>query len=149
MGFPPLVYWRPIMQRARILILDDDDDRLENRAWLFIKEGFRVTGVRTGFEALRDMAVERPDLVVVNVDAGSMALNGRDVVERMAQDENLCAIPTIVMSANVAHPWQLPANMITLLNSCSHMQLLVAAERLLSLPQVLDVGEADADLSRH
>jgi len=131
------------MDRRRILIAEKDGARLESLAWLFLKEGFRVTGVDNRFDALRDMLVEKPDLVILDLDADASASCAREVVARMQDDDVLRAIPTIVLlasSASLVGQQPLPGATI-LLKPCSHSVLLATAERLL-LPDLLDLRRA-------
>jgi len=131
------------MDRRRILIAEKDGARLESLAWLFLKEGFRVTGVDNRFDALRDMLVEKPDLVILDLDADASASCAREVVARMQDDDVLRAIPTIVLlasSASLVGQQPLPGATI-LLKPCSHSVLLATAERLL-LPDLFDLHRA-------
>lgn len=133
---------RHMEDRRRILVAEEDAERLESLAWLFIKEGFRVTGVDSGFDALKVMLAEKPTLVVLDLDGNALASTARDVVTRMQEDDALRAIPTIVLSASLADQQPLRGATI-LLKPCSHSVVLATAERLL-LPDLIGLARGDA-----
>ena len=57
------------MANEHILVVEDEEDILELLRYNLTKEGFRVTGVTSGEEALRSAKVLLPDLVLLDLDA--------------------------------------------------------------------------------
>jgi len=55
------------MNKARILIVDDDEVARKNLTRLFQKEGFIVSGAKTGAEALVRLARKPYDLVLTDL----------------------------------------------------------------------------------
>jgi DNA-binding response OmpR family regulator len=79
------------VDRARVLLVEDDDTIAEPLAEGLGLEGFAVERVRTGSEAL---AVDEPDFVLL--DLGLPDLDGREVCRRLrARSE----VPIIVVTA--------------------------------------------------
>ncbi|WP_322801348.1 response regulator transcription factor [Thermoflexus sp.] len=69
--------------RPRILLVDDEPDLLAELTSLLERFGFCVLTARHGEEALRRIAEERPDLVVL--DVLMPRLDGREVLRRLRQ----------------------------------------------------------------
>lgn len=80
-----------------ILLVDDEYGILEALAELLRAEGFRVVSAGNGREALQQLAVETPDVCLVDVMMPEM--NGVALVEAMAADAQLRDIPVVMMSA--------------------------------------------------
>jgi len=72
-----------LTDRPRILLVDDEPDLLAELKPLVERAGFHVLTARDGEEALRCIAEERPDLVVL--DVLMPRLDGREVLRRLRQ----------------------------------------------------------------
>ena len=85
------------MVREKILVVDDEEDIVELVRFNLSREGFAVTGVLTGEEAL-DLLKEGPyDLVVL--DLMLPGIDGFTVAKRIKRDAALANIPIIMLTA--------------------------------------------------
>ncbi|MGH7857218.1 MAG: response regulator [Candidatus Binatia bacterium] len=81
----------------RILLVEDDADNRRIFETVLRREGYDVTSVVDGVEAIERLATLRPDLVVV--DLGLPRLDGWQTVRRMRSTEGLQSVPVIAVTA--------------------------------------------------
>lgn len=81
-------------QPERVVVVDDDDDLREFLRRLFEHEGYAVTALSDGRLALDAIAVELPDLVVLDVEMPQ--LDGWEVLEAVRADEATAELPVIL-----------------------------------------------------
>jgi phosphoserine phosphatase RsbU/P len=83
---------------STLLVVDDSDDNRYTLTRRLAREGYtRVVTANDGRQALDLLAVERVDLVLL--DIMMPGLNGYEVFERMRADERLRHVPVIMISA--------------------------------------------------
>jgi pilus assembly protein CpaE len=83
---------------ARILVVDDDPNVQRLLSYTLRQEGFEVTVVSDGPEALRAWETERPSLVIL--DLMLPRLDGYAVAQRIREDEGTVAhVPIIMLTA--------------------------------------------------
>ena len=82
------------MNKERILAVEDEPDILEIVRYSLAKEGYQVSGVTDGEEALKDLARALPDLVVL--DLMLPGVDGLEICRRIRKDRN---IPILILSA--------------------------------------------------
>ncbi|NBW96096.1 MAG: response regulator [Planctomycetia bacterium] len=80
-----------------ILVVDDEEDLLELVSYNLIREGYRVTGVGTGEDALKAARKQPPDLIVL--DLMLPAVDGLEVCRRLKGDPKTRDIPIIMLTA--------------------------------------------------
>ncbi len=85
------------MVRKRILVVDDEEDILELVRFHLVKEGFAVTGVGSGEEALAAIKNGAWDLVVL--DLMLPGIDGFTVAKRIKSNSALAKIPIIMLTA--------------------------------------------------
>ncbi len=85
------------MARERILIVDDEEDLLELVNYNLTKEGYRVTGLGTGEEALREAKTTIPDLILLDLLLPNV--DGLEVCRQLKGDPRTKAIPVIMLTA--------------------------------------------------
>ena len=79
----------------KILIIDDDSGFSElTRTWLY-DAGYEVFAAEDGIEGLRDLYINRPDLVLLDVNLPE--IDGWEVCRRI---RDMCDIPVIMVSVN-------------------------------------------------
>jgi two-component system, OmpR family, response regulator MtrA len=84
----------PAMQRPiHVLLVDDDRDLLEVMIHVLAREGFRVTTAEDGHAALERWRIERPDLVVLDVN-----LPGADGFEVCRQIRSESDTPVLLLT---------------------------------------------------
>ena len=85
------------MPHEHILVVDDEREILELVTYNLMKEGYRVTGVGSGEEALVATRTGAPDLVVL--DLMLPGVDGLDVCRRLKGDAKTRAIPIVMLTA--------------------------------------------------
>ena len=82
-------------RRFRVLIVEDDSDILEILSTLLVHRGYSVTTADDGYQALRRIAAEPPDIILL--DVMMPGFDGWDVMAEM-RDQAL-RTPIVVVSA--------------------------------------------------
>jgi twitching motility two-component system response regulator PilG len=85
------------VSRKKILIVDDEESLLKLASLLLSSRGYKVEGVLDGKTALDSMAIDKPDLVLL--DIMMPGLNGFEVCERIKNDQTTQHIPVIMLTA--------------------------------------------------
>ena len=85
------------MANENILVVEDDDDIQELVRYNLAKEGYRITGVASGEEALKTVRAKMPDLVVL--DLMLPAMNGLEVCRALKSDPKTQHIPIVMLTA--------------------------------------------------
>ena len=81
----------------RILVVDDEDDLLELLRYNLTREGYQVTCVATGEDALRNVRRQAPELIVL--DLMLPAIDGLEVCRRLKGESKTRDIPIIMLTA--------------------------------------------------
>lgn len=79
-----------------ILLVDDDADFRATVRLSLELSGWQVAEAADGGQALEALAARPPLLVLL--DLNMPVLNGRELLQRMRQDEALCQVPVLVLS---------------------------------------------------
>ncbi|AEB10451.1 response regulator [Desulfobacca acetoxidans] len=85
------------MAKEHILVVDDEEDILELVRYNLTKEGYRVTAVATGEEALRTAHSIHPELILL--DLMLPGVDGLEVCRKLKQDPKTSHVPIIMLSA--------------------------------------------------
>ena len=85
------------MPKERILVVEDEEDIRELLQYNLQREGFEVSLVGTGEEALSAAANEKPGLILLDLMLPGM--NGLDVCRSLKADPELSDIPILIVSA--------------------------------------------------
>ena len=85
------------MNRAHILVVDDEPDLLELVQYNLAAAGHDVTCVGSGEEALAAVGSVQPDLVILDVLLPGM--DGLDVCKMLKGDGQISAIPIVMLTA--------------------------------------------------
>ncbi len=85
------------MSRENILLVDDEEDILELLKYNLAKNGYRVTAVGTGEEAVSLAKSRPPDLVVL--DLMLPGLDGLEVCKILKANEATAKVPIIMLTA--------------------------------------------------
>jgi two-component system phosphate regulon response regulator PhoB len=81
----------------RILVVDDEEDLLELVRYNLTKEGYEVTCVASGEEAIKAARKQPPELIVL--DLMLPAVDGLEVCRRLKADARTREIPSIMLTA--------------------------------------------------
>jgi two-component system phosphate regulon response regulator PhoB len=85
------------MPSPRILVVDDEEDLLELLRFNLSGEGFSVTCVATGEEALEKVAEGAPDLILLDLMLPGM--DGLEVARRLKSQAVTKEIPVVMLTA--------------------------------------------------
>lgn len=80
----------------KILVVEDSRTQAEYLRHILENEGFRVTLVENGREALEQIAIDRPELVFTDIVMPEM--DGYDLCRRIKADEKTASIPVILVT---------------------------------------------------
>jgi CheY-like chemotaxis protein len=82
---------------AKILIVDDDRNVREILCYLFKKRGFMVRDAGNGIDALKEVAQDKPDIIILDVAMPEM--DGLETCKRLRESPDTQDIPIIFLSA--------------------------------------------------
>lgn len=85
------------MAKEHILVVDDEEDILELVRYNLSKEGYRVTTVTSGEEALKSARTVQPDIILL--DLMLPGVDGLEVCRLLKQDPKTQHLPIIMLSA--------------------------------------------------
>ncbi len=85
------------MEKARILVVDDEEDILELIRYNLAADGYKVTCAATGEEALKAVRDRPPDLVIL--DLMLPGIDGLRVAKALKEDRKTRAVPIIMLTA--------------------------------------------------
>ncbi|MCD6376740.1 MAG: response regulator transcription factor [Caldisericaceae bacterium] len=85
------------MAKAKIFIVDDEEDILDLVDYVLSKEGYTVERFHTGEEILRKVKSDLPDLILL--DLMLPGVDGLDVCKLLKRTSNTANIPIIMLTA--------------------------------------------------
>lgn len=83
----------------KLLIIEDDETILEGLNFCLTKEGYDVIAVSSGIEALKTIAKEKINLILLDINLPD--INGIELYQKIKGDKD---IPTIFLTANDLEP---------------------------------------------
>lgn len=133
--------------KFKVLVVDDDEDKLNLLAMALNMAGYEVLTAGDGQEALKAMAASEPDLVISDVMMPRM--NGFDLARRIRQNPKTKFIPVILQTAgrHLAEDLRLGSEVGALgyITDPTDLELLLAHTRtLLDFKAYLDTCEEAA-----
>ena len=88
---------KPAMTIQSILLVDDSKTELHFLSELLVRQGFRVRTAENGDEALRRMAEEKPDLILMDVVMPGQ--NGFQLTRTITRDPKYADVPVIMCTS--------------------------------------------------
>ena len=85
------------MAKKEILIVEDEEDILELLSYNLVREGYQVRGVLSGEEALNEVRIKHPDLVIL--DLMLPGLDGMEVCRELKSNPKTQQIPVVMLTA--------------------------------------------------
>jgi CheY-like chemotaxis protein len=85
------------MERRNILIVEDDHDVRCLYAYMLAKTGFRVRAAKNGLEALTELQLERPDVILT--DIAMPIINGLELIKVVKTSKELGNLPIVAMTS--------------------------------------------------
>src|SRR6266545_4794948 len=87
----------PTMEKNRILVVEDEESLLKLESILLSSKGYNVTGVMDGKAALKEVQLNRPDLVILDTMLPEM--DGFEVCRQIKQNPETSNIPVVMLTA--------------------------------------------------
>jgi CheY-like chemotaxis protein len=84
-------------KRAKILLVDDDEDFIESTKLVLESKPYQVIIASDGDEGLRKARAEKPDLILLDVIMP--VKDGFSAAEQLKKDPQLSKIPTLMLTA--------------------------------------------------
>ena len=84
------------MRRLKILLAEDDGDLRSLYGYMLTAAGYTVNVVRNGLEALAEMQVNRPDVIVTNIAMPD--LNGLDLIAAVRSNREFANLPVVAIT---------------------------------------------------
>jgi two-component system phosphate regulon response regulator PhoB len=85
------------MAKERILVVDDEEDLLELVRYNLTREGYRVTCVSTGEDAIEQARRDLPDLIILDLLLPNV--DGLEVCRRLKGDSKTKHVPILMLTA--------------------------------------------------
>jgi CheY-like chemotaxis protein len=85
------------MRRLKILLAEDDDDLRSLYGYMLLAAGYKVNAVRNGLEALAEIQVNRPDVVVTDITMP--VLNGLDLIMAVRSNDEFADLPVVAITS--------------------------------------------------
>src|SRR5215208_2084634 len=86
-----------LSNQKTVLIIEDEEDAAELFAEMMRVSGFRVLKTSNSAPALNMMAVEKPDVIILDIMMPD--ISGLDILQQMRINPQLTNIPVVVVSA--------------------------------------------------
>ncbi|HEX9841772.1 MAG TPA: response regulator, partial [bacterium] len=88
---------QPPSPKARILVVEDEEDLLELVRFNLAREGYQVQGLARGEEALRAVRAQPPDLLLLDLMLPGM--DGLELCRLLRADEATRTLPIVMLTA--------------------------------------------------
>jgi len=85
-------------QKAKILVIEDDDYSRDALARLLAAEGYRAQSASDGESGLEKAHQTQPDIIVL--DLNLPGIDGRQVIEMIRNDGPLSSVPILVVTGD-------------------------------------------------
>jgi len=85
------------MLKNKILVVEDEESLLKLESILLSSKGYNVTGVMDGKAALKEVRLNRPDLVILDIMLPEM--DGFEVCRQIKQNPETSNIPVVMLTA--------------------------------------------------
>ena len=83
--------------QEKIWVVEDEEDLLALIYYNFVKEGFAVRGFTSGEEMFSSLALEQPDLILLDVMLPG--IDGLEICKRLKSDAKTKLLPVIMLTA--------------------------------------------------
>ena len=86
-----------MIEKSKILLVDDEEDILEFLSYNLKKEGFRIDTANNGISALKKLEKSKPDLIILDVMMPEM--DGIEVCEKIREQDNFDDVLILFLTA--------------------------------------------------
>lgn len=87
-------------QQQLILLVDDDREIVQALSIRLRSEGYNILEAYDGETGLTKAIERHPDAIVLDIRMPGM--DGLSMLRKLQENEDICEVPTIVLSANIA-----------------------------------------------
>lgn len=81
------------------MIVEDEENIVESLSFLLEREGFKVTAVLDGAQALNRIEADRPDLLILDVMLPG--INGFEILRKIRSNGDLKDLPVVMLTAKM------------------------------------------------
>jgi CheY-like chemotaxis protein len=85
------------MQRLNVLLVEDDADARGLYGYMLALAGYKVKVVSNGLEAIAEIQVDRPDVIVT--DIAMPVLSGVDLIMALRSNDELADLPVVAITS--------------------------------------------------
>ena len=85
------------MRQLNVLLVEDDDTARALYSYMLAAAGYKVKAVTNGLEALAEIEINRPDVIVT--DILMPVLNGLDLITIVRSNNDLSDLPVVVITS--------------------------------------------------
>jgi len=85
------------MRRLHVLLVEDDNDFRTLYSYMLAAAGYKVKAVRNGLEALAEIQVNRPDVIVTDIIMP--CLSGLDLIVAVRSNDELADLPVVAITS--------------------------------------------------
>jgi CheY-like chemotaxis protein len=85
------------MRRLKILLVEDDDDLRALYGYMLASAGYKVMAARNGLEALAEIQVNRPDVIVTDIIMPG--LSGLELIVAVRSNDELADLPVVAITS--------------------------------------------------
>jgi CheY-like chemotaxis protein len=80
-----------------VLLVEDDDDLRILYSYMLASAGYKVKAVRNGLEALAEIQVDRPDVILTDIIMPG--LSGLDLIVAVRSNDELADLPVVAITS--------------------------------------------------
>jgi CheY-like chemotaxis protein len=85
------------MRRLKVLLVEDDEGARLLYSYMLVVAGYKVKAVRNGLEALAEIQVNRPNVIVT--DIAMPVLSGLDLIVAVRSNEEFADLPVVAITS--------------------------------------------------
>jgi len=85
------------MRRLKVLLVEDDADARGLYGYMLALAGYKVKAVSNGLEAIAEIQVNRPDVIVT--DIAMPVFSGVDLIVAVRSDDELADLPVVAITS--------------------------------------------------
>ncbi|MCH7681816.1 response regulator [candidate division KSB1 bacterium] len=98
------------MDKIKVLYIEDDAGQRKQFAEQMAARSFKVISAASGAAALRSFKKTRADVVLCDLNMSKM--NGLEVLAEIREDESLCDVPVVVLTAAADEEFRLQSEFL-------------------------------------
>lgn len=85
------------MRKLKVLLVEDDHDSRTLYSYMLAAAGYKVTAVRNGLEAMAEIQLDRPDVVIT--DIAMPVVSGLDLIVAVRSNGEFADLPVVAITA--------------------------------------------------